>query len=69
MLCPNSVALSCVAIEKAMHARQIRSGAHERGILSRKTSYSGKKKKKKKKKGPLSLGRHSIVSEPRFINT
>ena len=25
--------------------------------------------KKKKKKGHLGLGRHSIVSEPRFINT
>ena len=37
----------------------------DRGILSRQTSYSGKKKKK----GPLGLRYHNMVSEPRFINT
>ena len=34
-------------------------------LMSRQTSYSGKKKKK----DPLGLGRHSMVSEPKFINT
>ena len=51
-LCRNNVALHCVATEKAMRMRQTRPsahdkagaprlGAHDRGILSLQTSYSG----------------------------
>ena len=39
---------------KAKHARQRRT--RDRGIMSRHTSYSGKKKKKEKKKGPPGFG-------------
>ena len=58
------------------HARQTRPSTHDKVgrtgqrysivieiSLSRQTSSSGKKKK------PLGLGHHSMVSEPRFINT
>ena len=61
-LCRDSVALCCVATKKAMRVRQTRSGTHnkastprlgghDRGILSRQTSYSCKKKKKKRPPG------------------
>ena len=82
-LCRDSVALHCVATEKVMRERQTRLGAHhkagtprlgvhDRGILSRQrflcisvaTDFL-----QWLKKGPPGLGCHSMVLEPRFINT
>ena len=40
-LCRDNMALRRVGTEKAMRDRQTRRGAHDIGILSRQTSYSG----------------------------
>ena len=72
-LCRDSVALCCIATEKAMHARQTRLGAHDKagaprlgvhdkGIPSQQIFLCRDRLftmvKKKKKKDPLGLGPH-----------
>ena len=65
----DSMASCCVVIEEAMHARQIRPGAHDRGASAVGEFYRDREffvttdldsdeKRKKKKKDPWDLERH-----------
>ena len=81
-LCRDSVALCCIATEKAMHARQTRLGAHDKagaprlgvhdkGIPSQQIFLCRDRlftmAKKKKKKRPPGIGASHLVSLGKYI--